>query len=111
MPIPKEVLAVARPKNTVVIAYGKDKNLYSVHQRIGCRNDNGRHLSINGPTIGHVVDLKYIPINDAEPVDIAVSPIDLKDWANIVLCDRLFKSIQEELSVVYSNPDTMKIYG
>ena len=42
MPIPKEVLAVTRPKNTVVIAYGKDKNLYSVRQRVGCRNDNGR---------------------------------------------------------------------
>ena len=34
----------------------------------------------------------------------------LKDWANIVLCDRLFKGIQEELFVVYSNPDAMKIY-
>ncbi len=50
MPIPKKVLAVTRPKNTVVIAYGKDKNLYSVRQRIGCRNDNGRHLPVNGPT-------------------------------------------------------------
>lgn len=110
MPIPKEVLAVTRPKNTVVIAYGKDKNLYSVRQRVGCRNDNGRHLPVNGPTVGHIVDLKYIPINDAEPVDISLSPIDLKDWANIVLCDRLFKGIQEELFAVYSNPDAMKIY-
>ena len=67
MPIPKEVLAVVRPKNTVVIAYGKDKNLYSVRQRVGCRNDNGRHLPVNGPTIGHIVDLKYVPINNAEP--------------------------------------------
>ena len=25
MPIPKEILAVDRPKNTVVTAYGKDK--------------------------------------------------------------------------------------
>ena len=110
MPIPKEVLAVTRPKNTVVIAYGKDKNLYSVRQRVGCRNDNGRHLPVNGPTVGHIVDLKYIPINDAEPVDISLSPIDLKDWANIVLCDRLFKGIQEELFAVYSNADALKIY-
>ena len=110
MPIPEEVLAVARPKNTVVIAYGKDKNLYSVRQRVGCRNDNGRHLPVNGPTIGHIVDLKYIPINDSEPADVSMSPIDLKDWANIVLCDRLFKGIQKELFAVYSNPDAMKIY-
>ena len=110
MPIPKEVLAVARPKNTVVIAYGKDKNLYSVRQRVGCRNDNGRHLPVNGPTIGHIVNLKFIPIDDAEPADVSLSPIDLRDWANIVLCDRLFKGIQEELFAVYSNPDAMKIY-
>ena len=110
MPIPKEVLAVARPKNTVVIAYGKDKNLYSVRQRVGCRNDNGRHLPVNGPTIGHIVNLKFRPIDDAEPADVSLSPIDLKDWANIVLCDLIFKGIQEELFAVYSNPDAMKIY-
>ena len=31
MPIPADILAVERPKNTVVIAYGKDKNLYAAH--------------------------------------------------------------------------------
>ena len=30
MPIPADILAVERPKNTVVIAYGKDKSLYAV---------------------------------------------------------------------------------
>ena len=30
MPIPQNMLSVARPKNTIVIAYGKDKNLYAV---------------------------------------------------------------------------------
>ena len=102
MPIPKEVLAVARPKNTVVFAYGKDKNLYSVRQRVGCRNNNGRHLPINGPTVGHIVDLKYIPLDNTARTDISLSPIDLKDWANVVLCDRLFKGIQEELFEVYT---------
>ena len=110
MPIPKEVLAVSRPKNTVVIAYGKEKNLYSVRQRIGCRNDNGRHLPVNGPTIGHIVDLQYVPLDDAAPVDVSLSPIDLKDWANVVLCDREFKGIQAELFAVYSHSDAMKIY-
>ena len=66
-------------------------------------------MPVNGPTIGHIVDLKYIPIDDAVPADVSLSPIDLKDWANIVLCDRLFKGIQEELFAVYSQPDAMKI--
>ncbi len=80
MPIPKEVLSVNRPKNTVVIAYGKNKDLYAVRQRVGCRNDNGRHLPVNGPTIGHIVDLNYVPLDSTVPVDVSIAPIDLKDW-------------------------------
>ena len=110
MPIPQEILSVPRPRNTVVIAYGKDKSLYAVRQRIGCRNDNGRHLPVNGPTIGHIVDGKYIPIDTGLPTPVSVSPVDLKDWANVVLCDKLFSGIRRELSAVYSETDVMKIY-
>ena len=110
MPIPQDILAVVRPKNTVVIAYGKNKNLYAVRQRIGCRNDNGRHLPVNGPTIGHIVDGVYVPVDTSSPANVSVSPVDLKDWANVVLSDRLFADIQKELSVVYSKSDAMKIY-
>lgn len=110
MPIPQDIRAVPRPKNTIVIAYGKDKNLYAVRQRVGCRNDNGRHLPVNGPTIGHIIDGVYVPIKTDAPVKISSSPIDLKDWANIVLCDNLFSNIQKELFAVYSTADAMKIY-
>lgn len=110
MPIPQDILSVPRPKNTVVIAYGKDKSLFAVRQRVGCRNDNGRHLPVNGPTIGHIIDGAYIPIDKKEPDNVSASPIDLKDWANVVLCDRLFLDIRDELSVVYSQTDLMKIY-
>ena len=37
MPIPEDILKVERPKNTIVIAYGKDKKLYAVRERIGCK--------------------------------------------------------------------------
>ena len=110
MPIPQHILSVDRPKNTVVIAYGKDKNLYAVRQRIGCRNVDGRHLPVNGPTIGHIIDGVYIPLETPTRANVSVSPIDLKDWANVVLCDRLFVGIQEELAAVYSRQDAMKIY-
>lgn len=110
MPIPQEILSVPRPKNTVVIAYGKNKNLYAVRQRIGCRNDNGRHLPINGPTIGHIIDGSYVPIDITSPANVSKSPVDLKDWANIILCDRLFSDIKEELFAIYSRADAMKIY-
>lgn len=110
MPIPQAILAVARPKNTVVIAYGRNKSLYAVRQRIGCRNDNGRHLPVNGPTIGHIIDGVYVPIDKEAPTGITSAPVDLKDWANVVLCDRLFTGIQDELSAVYDRTDTVKIY-
>ena len=94
MPIPREILNVPRPKNTVVIAYGRDKKLYAVRQRVGCRNVGGRHLPVNGPTIGHIVDGAYVPIAKSAPQGVSLSTIDLKDWASVVLCDQLFKSIQ-----------------
>lgn len=110
MPIPKEILAVPRPKNTVVIAYGKDKHLYAVRQRVGCRNDNGRHLPVNGPTIGHIIGGMYVPIDTASPASVSASPVDLKDWASIVQCDNVFINIQSELFAIYSHTDALKIY-
>ena len=47
MPIPKEILAVERPSNTVVQAYGKNKDRYAVKQRIGCRRVGGRNIPVN----------------------------------------------------------------
>ena len=111
MPIPREILDVERPTNSVVICYGKNKDLYAVRQRIGCKNIDGRHVPVNGPTIGHIIDGKYVPIPVQGPDDISLSPIDLKDWAGIILCDRIFKPLQKELSAVYSQSDTMKIYS
>ena len=110
MPIPKEILEVERPTNTVVIAYGKDKNRYGVRQRIGCRNDGGRHLPINGPTIGHIVNGQYVPIKPTEPVSISESGVDLKEWANVVFCDAKFVEIQNELLKVYNRHDMLTIY-
>ena len=110
MPIPQDILDVARPKNTVVIAYGRDKSLYAVRQRVGCKNVGGRHLPVNGPTIGHIVDHVYVPIDNAVPTPVSEAPVDLKDWADIELCDELFRSIQTDLLKVYDQRDTMKIY-
>ena len=110
MPIPREILDVKRPKNSVVICYGKNKDLFAVRQRVGCKNVDGRHVPVNGPTIGHIVNGEYIPIPVQAPADISLSKSDLKDWANVVLCDRIFNSILPELLDVYSQPDTMKIY-
>ena len=99
MPIPKEILAVERPKNTVVVCYGKNKDRYAVKQRIGCKYDKGRRVPVNGPTIGHIKNFLYVPKENDNHVRINKSKPVLKDWANIILADRLFKSIFEELCV------------
>lgn len=110
MPIPRDILSVSRPKNTVVIAYGKNKDRYAVRQRIGCKNVDGRHLPINGSTIGHIVDGVYVPIEHETTQNVSSSSVDMKDWANVILCDSLFRDMKQELSAVYSSSDAMKIY-
>ena len=44
MPIPQDIRSVARPKNTIVIAYGKDKNLHAVHGRTLALPETNRKL-------------------------------------------------------------------
>lgn len=77
MPIPQDILSVKRPKNTIVIAYGKDKNLYAVRQLIGCKNINGRHVSVNGPTIGHIIDGKYVAVEENAVPAVSTSDVEL----------------------------------
>lgn len=112
MPIPKEVLAVPRPRNSVVIAYGKNKDRYSVRARVGCRRVNGGNRPVNGPTIGHIVDGRYVPLTETEePRNVSLSPaVDIKDWAGIILCCMVFDSILGELERVFSHSDSLKIY-
>ena len=110
MPIPKKILAVERPVNTVVISYGKNKNFYAVRQRIGCKYVDGRRVPINGPTIGHIIDGVYTPFDTAMPQNVSVSSVDLKDWANVVLCDAVFNDMIGELCQIYSRADALKIY-
>ena len=40
-PIPKEILEVERPANTVVYAYGKNRDRFGVKERVGCRRRGG----------------------------------------------------------------------
>jgi hypothetical protein len=110
MPIPKDVLAVKRPVNTVVIAYGKHKDRYAVRQRVGCRNIGGRRLPINGPTIGRIVDGVYVPASEPGQAAASASPVDLKDWAGYMLCDSLSKDLLDELCEACNGDDALKIY-
>lgn len=111
MPIPAEILAVARPRNTFVAAYGKSKDRYAVRKYVGCRYDHGRHIPIKGPTIGHIRDGKFIPTeNDPAFASRQPPPADLKDWAGPVLCDRVFGDVLSELKKEYREDEALKIW-
>ena len=112
MPIPQEILAVERPRNTVVTVYGKNKDKYAVKQWKGCKYINGRRIPINGATIGHIIDGKYVPkINfELKQNPLTQASIDLKDWGAFVLADNLAHQLLNELQTVYSQNDALKIY-
>jgi len=120
MAIPEEILRVERPKNTFVVCYGsRDNPKYSVRKRLGCKYDKGRRLPVNGPTIGHIVDYKFIPIPGESVYDneqdtviprITHSDVDLKDWANIELCNKLFQPVLQDLYKFYNEKDAEIIY-
>lgn len=112
MPIPKSVLNVPRPINTVVIVYEKNKDKYAVRQRIGCRYDKAtqRSLPVNGPTVGLIIDGVYVPLPESEKSSVSTSSVDLKDWANYRLCENVFHDIMDELRRVYSEKDSNRLY-
>lgn len=112
MPVPAEILAVERPKNTVVYVYGKNKDRYGVKARIGCKHKNGKNYPVNGPTVGHIIDGVYVPIpeQEDEPASISQSPADIKDWAGEELLLRLGQELLDELRQVYDRKDSEKIF-
>ena len=110
MAVPEKIRKVARPRNTIVMAYGKNKDRYAVKERIGCKYDKGRRLPITGATIGHIIDMKYVPIADTPSLVSSQSNIELKDWGNCTLCDALFKDILNELAKTYNPLDALKFY-
>ena len=107
MPIPREILDVDRPVNTVVAAYGKNKDRYAVKQRIGCKRVNGRNVPVTGPTIGHIIDGSYIPL--ASTAAVSSSPFDLLDWGIIEYTYRFMEPLIPELMKQYNREDAEKI--
>lgn len=103
MPVPKEILAVERPTKTVV--YVTSAGNYGVKKRVGCRYVNGRNVLVNGPTVDHIIGGKYVPMKR-----LTSDAANLKDWANVVYCDSLFRDIIDELCLQYDRSDAIRIY-
>ena len=110
MPIPKEILSVPRPKNTVVTVYGVNKDRFAVRQRVGCIRKNGKNYPVNGPTVGHIVNGTYVPKPTKERCKVQHADVDIKDWGNIIECDQVAHSLLNDLRNVYNEIDAQTIY-
>ena len=111
MAIPREILEIPRPRNTIVVAYGKNRTMYAVRERIGCRYENGRRLPITGKTIGHIICGEYVPKDLSTTIQsLSKNPIELKDWANIVLCVNISSFLLKDLLLFYNYSDAIRIY-
>ena len=111
MPIPKEILAIKRPRNTIVVRYGKNGDRYGVRQRVGCKHVGERNLPVTGPTIGHIRNGVYVAIADEQPKEQkSGGVVELKDWASVVLADNVFKGVLSDLREFYLADEAIRLY-
>ena len=106
MPIPAEILAVERPKSTrVLFSFGR----YLVVKRTSKRV-NGRTVPVDLGTIGEIKDGKYIEIRKEPRRGKDDRMVDIKDYGEIALCDKVGNGILKDLKEIYDEPDATRIY-
>lgn len=87
--VPEDIRKIERPRGTVVCD-GRD-GIYPVREKLSggywVDEDGKPHRpSRNGRVVGHIINGGYVP---KEPDLVPVGDVDLKDWGNIELFDRL----------------------
>jgi len=106
MAVPEEIRNVERPTNTVVVQRGGGPRRYAVVERIGCKRVDGRNVPVNGYTVGHIMNGAFVPL--ADPV--GRRKVEIKDWADIVLVDRVSRPLLDDLMGVYEAVDAMRVF-
>ena len=108
MAVPEEIRKVERPKNTKVVDHGgTGLRRYAVIARTGCKRVDGKNIPVEGGTVGHIIDGRFVPM---EHEDLRRSRVELKDYADVCLVDSLSKDLLDELEKCYSISDARKIY-
>ncbi len=101
MAIPKEILAVERPKNTRVKQSG---DRFLVIKRT-CKRVDGRNIPVELGTIGEIVDGRYVEIRK-EPRK-KRNAVDIKDHGETALYNKVAGDLLEELYRCF-DPKTAK---
>ena len=101
MAIPKEILAIERPKSTVVKKRG---NRYAVVKRTS-RRVGKRVLPVELGTIGEIVDGRFVPSKPKKP-----KTVDIKDYGEVAICHKCGRDILDDLADVWGIDDAKRLY-
>ena len=105
MAIPKEILEIERPVNTVVKA-SRTPDVYSVVKRTSKRIPGKKNPQpIELGVIGKIAHGRYIP-NPEKPI----YEVDFKIYGPTALCHKVGQSIYDDLLRFYQIEDARKIY-
>jgi len=105
MPIPNEILAIERPSSTIVKST-RTPGVYSVVKRTSKRVEGKKNpVPVEIGVIGKICDGKYIP----NPPKVKYET-DFKIYGDFAFCDKVGRSIYDDLLRFYELEDARKIY-
>lgn len=108
MPIPKEILAVERPDNTIVVDQGGNgPKRYAVRERKGVKYiPKGNPQPINGPVVGYIINLAFV---ERKPKSVAQKEPDMLSYGAAALVCSVLDDVRADLLSVYDPNDAFKI--
>ena len=110
MPVPADVRAVKRPKNTIVEmkVNSRGDTRYIVRERNGYTYSDGHSRPKNGAIVGFIIDGKYV--KKPAPGPIEPEEIRMATWAVERISLNVSEDIIEDLRKVYDEEDAEIIY-
>ena len=102
MSIPQEILAVQRPSSTVVKQRGER---YVVIKRKSKRVGK-RVVPVDVGMVGEIVGGKFVESVTKQPK----KAIDIKDYGEVTLCNKLGFDLLQELASVWGISDAKRLY-
>jgi len=113
MSVPEEIRKIERPKGTVVEDERNGK--YAVREKLSGGyyvDENGKchRPSKNGKVVGHIINGVFVKKEIKDENTISTSEVDLKDWGNVEMYNRLNKHVLEYLKKFYNEEEALTIY-
>lgn len=103
MAIPKEILEVERPSNTVVKQRGKR---FVVIKRTSKRKGS-RVIPVDIGMVGEIINGKFV---EQHPTVSKTKSVDIKDYGEVALCDKFGQDLLHELSCIWPTNISTRIY-